>query len=541
MVAELVLGPLLRHVDQRSATIWVETSGPCVVEIASCRAATFQVSGHHYALVTVTGLVPDTITPYEVRLDGAHTWPMPDSEFPQCRIRTVPEDPARPHRMVFGSCRKPQTAEPKAHRMLGTDALEAYARRMAQLPERDWPDSLLLLGDQVYADETTRETQQWLRRRRDVSRPPGTEVATFEEYVRLYHESWGSERVRWLLSTVPTSMIFDDHDVRDDWNTSQTWRDTISRQPWWGERIRGALMSYWVYQHIGNLGPQELASDGMFQAVTAAGSDTDIADLLSDFADRADVEVNGTKGAQWSYRRDFGRVRLLVIDTRSGRILRDNARSMISDDEFHWIENNAEGDLDHLLIGSSLPWLMPYVIHHIESLNEVGARAPGRTGRWAEQVRQAVDLEHWPAFQASSARLARLIERIGKGSPATVCVLSGDVHHGYTARVEFQTAMRSEVHQLVCSPIHNVVPTAMKAAFRLSWWEPLARLVLWWSGRRGLPQPPVNWRKTSGPHFGNAVATLELCGREATMTLEHAREGAGGPELIARPPVRLTS
>ncbi|MGW1633884.1 hypothetical protein, partial [Streptomyces anthocyanicus] len=35
--------------------------------------------------------------------------------------------------------------------------------------------------------------------------------------------------VRWLLSTVPSCMIFDDHDVIDDWNTSAAWLGTPPR------------------------------------------------------------------------------------------------------------------------------------------------------------------------------------------------------------------------------------------------------------------------------------------------------------------------
>ena len=54
----------------------------------------------------------------------------------------------------------------------------------------------------------------------DVSEPPGEEVADFEEYTRLYRESWSDPDIRWLLSTVPSTMIFDDHDVHDDWNIS---------------------------------------------------------------------------------------------------------------------------------------------------------------------------------------------------------------------------------------------------------------------------------------------------------------------------------
>jgi hypothetical protein len=50
-VSDLVLGPLLRYVSQTEATIFVETSEACEVEILGCREPTFRVEGHHYALV----------------------------------------------------------------------------------------------------------------------------------------------------------------------------------------------------------------------------------------------------------------------------------------------------------------------------------------------------------------------------------------------------------------------------------------------------------------------------------------------------------
>ena len=49
----LLLGPLLRHVDPVSATVWVETDRPCTVEVLGRSARTFRVSDHHYALVLV--------------------------------------------------------------------------------------------------------------------------------------------------------------------------------------------------------------------------------------------------------------------------------------------------------------------------------------------------------------------------------------------------------------------------------------------------------------------------------------------------------
>ena len=107
----------------------------------------------------------------------------------------------------------------------------------------------------MYVDEDSPETREFIRARRDTSLPPGEEVADFEEYTRLYWESWGDPVIRWLFSTVGVAMIFDDHDVHDDWNTSIAWLEEMRAKPWWDERIESGLSSYWVYQHIGNLRP----------------------------------------------------------------------------------------------------------------------------------------------------------------------------------------------------------------------------------------------------------------------------------------------
>jgi hypothetical protein len=526
----LVLGPVLRHVDQTSATVWVETDRACQVEILGTSARTFEVCGHHYALVVLTGLQPGTSTSYQVLLDGAPVWPPAESTLPASRIRTMStqDDPVR---LAFGSCRK---ADEDA--ALGPDALAAYARRMSTVDEATWPGALLLLGDQVYADETTDATKEWLARRRDVSRPPGTEVVDYAEYAHLYHEAWTDPLVRWLLSTVPTSMVFDDHDVRDDWNTSHAWQQRMRRQPWWPQRLRGALMSYWVYQHIGNLGPAELADDPIFRQVISSGQDN--ARLLAGFADEADNEVDGTKGARWSYRRDFGRTRLLVIDTRAGRILAGGARSMVDEDEFAWIEDNAHGEFDHLLIGSSLPWLLPQSLSHLQSVNELACRQPGWRGRVAEWVRQTGDLEHWAAFRASFDRLARLIASIGRdaNAPATIAVLSGDVHHAYLARASFAEPVGAAVYQITCSPIHNTVPWYLRWVFYAGWWTPLSRAARWWARHAGVPAVPVDWTKISGPHLGNAIATIELSGRAAVVTIEQCTDR----DLVPLPAVTLT-
>ncbi|MGX7828584.1 alkaline phosphatase D family protein [Actinokineospora sp. 24-640] len=534
-MAKLLLGPMLRYVGRDSATVWVETDTPCVVEVAGSKATTFEVRGQHYALVIVEGLEPGSSTEYEVRLDGHTAWPEPDSPFPPSRIRTLSE--GAPVSLVFGSCRKPDSDDPVERRKAGADALAAYALRMAEQDESSWPGALLMLGDQVYADETSKATQAWLSERRDISQPPGAQVANFAEYVRLYHEAWTSPAVRWLMSTLGVSMVFDDHDVHDDWNTSASWRADMAKTSWWAERERGALMAYWVYQHIGNLSPEELAEDKTFRAIT--GQVGDAAPVLEDFADCAVEEVDGGKGTRWSYRRDFGPVRFLAIDTRSGRVLTQK-RAMVSDAEFDWIEDNADGDFEHLLIGSSLPWLMPPAISHVQSMNEVACRRPGLRGRLAEKVRRKADLEHWPAFRDSSDRLARLIARVAEKA-STVCVLSGDVHHVYAAEAHFPHPVRARVFQLTCSPMHNAVERFMRPLFVLTWWRPLARAIRWWMLRSPDINPlPVEWTKLHGPDFGNTIATIVLDGERASLILERATGDADSPRLEPVAPMELT-
>lgn len=528
-MSRLLLGPLLRHVGSTDATVWVETDSPCTVEILGHTEQTWSVGGHHYALVVIEGLEPGSSTPYTVHLDGEAVWPLPESERPHCRIRTVA--PGRPVRIAFGSCRYARGDAVAGNDQFDADALDCYARTLASSPESDWPEALIMLGDQVYADDTSPETQDKIRARRDIAEPPGTQVANFEEYTWLYSESWTDPEVRWLLSTVPSSMIFDDHDVIDDWNTSHEWRLKMQATSWWSDRIIGALSSYWVYQHLGNLSPGELADLKLYQQVRASGVDNDPA--LREFAEAADREADGGKGARWSYRRDLGDVRLLVIDSRCGRILEDNRRSMLSDAEFDWIEEQLEGDYDHLLIGTSLPWLMPRAMHDVESWNErLCAGSRGKLlARWSEKIRQTADLEHWASFRSSFDRLAEMIRKVGDGdyengtasAPATICVLSGDVHHAYVAQAHYADKIDSPVYQLTCSPLHNYVPLAMRAAFRVAWSRATERVV-----RAGLdalthvPELPVHWTREAGPFFGDELMTLRLDGRSAEVTLSKA-------------------
>lgn len=526
---ELVLGPLLRHVGERDATVWVETDAPCEVEVLGSRSATFEVAGHHYALLVIEGLDPGGEHPYEVTLDGRRAWPPAGWPYPASSIRTL--QPGSEVRLSFGSCRvsaphEPPWCLPKDEHTEGReiDALVALAERMRHEPSDLWPHLLLFLGDQVYADQVSPAAEEFIRSRRSTRGEHGTEVADFEEYTRLYWESWSEPAVRWVLSTVASAMIFDDHDVHDDWNTSDAWRAKVTGEGWWRERIAGAFMSYWIYQHVGNLSVADLRRDELFARVSAGG---DAAPLLHEFALHADRDPAGSR---WSFRRDLGTTRLVVIDSRAGRVLAPGARDMLDAQEWSWLDEQLTGDVDHLLIATSLPFLLGGGMHDLEAWNEAvcrGAWGP-RAARWAERMRQALDLEHWAAFERSFRRLAGIVQDVGAGrrgrAPCSIVFLSGDVHHAYLAEVSTpdQAPAHTPILQAVCSPFRNPLDAHEQRVIRAALSRPAAVGARALARAAGVEAPPFRWRLTAGPWFDNQVATLTLDGPSSRLAIDRA-------------------
>ncbi len=374
---------------------------------------------------------------------------------------------------------------------------------------------MLFLGDQVYADETTEAMQEFISARRDISQSPGKELKDYEEYSHLYNLAWSDPLNRWLLSTLPSSMIFDDHDIRDDWNTSYAWKQDIEATDWWQERIVSGLGSYWVYQHLGNLSPQERDADELWQRVVRHDGDgeLDLTEPLDDLADRVNQHPEAYR---WSYVRELTDTRLVVVDSRAARVLTPDRRDLLDDRESAWLDSQLQGDVKHLMIGTSLPFLLPAGLHYLEAWSEaVGNGAWGRlTAEQGEKIRRTVDLEHWAAFQEAFGEVAAMVTEVADGkrgkAPETVTFLSGDVHHSYLAEVQRERRPgSSRIIQAVCSPIRNPLAIRMRfatAALSYAVAGPIGKVV---AQSAKVPRAPFSWRNLAGPWFDNSIAVLE--------------------------------
>ncbi|MES0110165.1 hypothetical protein [Mesorhizobium sp. M0013] len=202
--------------------------------------------------------------------------------------------------VLYGSCRKIHDEnESKLDALAEGDAFVAADPR--DVGRR--PAALCLGGDQIYADDVNKTVMGYVIQCAgliespveplpgpalalpDFNRGPmlrryakftsdtlDNHIVRFSEYLALYGLTWNKHNwgpkekrptgfdhffdglcaVRRLLANVPTYMIFDDHDVTDDWNLSVRWREEVSHADLGRRAIANALMAYWLCQDFGN-------------------------------------------------------------------------------------------------------------------------------------------------------------------------------------------------------------------------------------------------------------------------------------------------
>jgi hypothetical protein len=117
----------------------------------------------------------------------------------------------------------------------------------------------------------------------------------------------------------------------DDWNISDAWVRGIRQQDWWQDHIIGGLMSYWLYQHLGNLSPKVIRSEGILDSLAQV---EDGEEQLRQWARRSDEFTPVAGGYRFNFVRDIGRVRLVMIDARNDRVLAPGKRQIVDDDQW---------------------------------------------------------------------------------------------------------------------------------------------------------------------------------------------------------------
>lgn len=215
-----LLGPFLGHVTPTSIKIWLhaERAQPEIyVSLHEGTSDTPEAASAQLLLdparlscgwVTVGGLKPDTLYYYRLWTNPAHSVPLElDGLLPRdLHFRTLSDQDDQVDFLVL-SCHNPTVST--------ADGQDGHAV-WADLPQIIAKDSnkkvrfALLVGDQVYADD-------WL----DKILAEKDEAGRLRHYLSAYRSFWSNIHYRRILCSIPSVMIWDDHDIMDGWGSRE--------------------------------------------------------------------------------------------------------------------------------------------------------------------------------------------------------------------------------------------------------------------------------------------------------------------------------
>jgi hypothetical protein len=293
-------------------------------------------------------------------------------------------------------------------------------------------------------------------------------------------------------------------------------------------------MAYWVYQHLGNLSPSELDDDDTYRQIRDGGDATKI---VRDLARRADTQKGHSR---FSFCSDLGPARLVVVDSRAGRQLEEGSRRIVSEAEWGWVKEKADGGRPHLLMASSLPFLLPYGMHDVEAWSEaIGEGAWGRRFKpLGEKVRIGANLDHWACFQRSYREMEELVIDIAAGRcgdpPETLVMFGGDVHHCFVSKVNLPSdvgTVHSKVWHAVCSGLRKELQLNERAMLGFGHTWIAAKIAHMLAASASVRPPRLHWETTTRPRFRNQIGTLEIAGGEVGIRIEQATGRWTNPQL----------
>ncbi|MGX4642181.1 alkaline phosphatase family protein [Massilia sp. SYSU DXS3249] len=269
-----------------------------------------------------------------------------------------------------------------------------------------------------------------------------------------------------LLAHVQTLMIFDDHDITDDWNLSAKWERTVYEHPFARRIVGNALIAYMLCQGWGNRPDVFQTALDELAALAATAAPDDRLD-----APRQDALIKRLLSfRQWDF---IVRTTptIIVLDTRTRR-WRNRRRPGHPSGLMDW-ESLCE--LQHELLDETAAVIVSPTPMFGVKLIEVVQRVATFAG-----LALTVDAENWMAHRGAASSMLNIFRHTR--TPANYVVLSGDVHYSFAYDVEVRESDRMpHVWQITSSGIKNEFPR------RLLHW--LDRLNRWLYS----PRSPLNW------------------------------------------------
>lgn len=264
------------------------------------------------------------------------------------------------------------------------------------------------------------------------------------------------------LANVPNYMIFDDHDVTDDWNLSALWEETAYQHPFSKRIVGNALIGYLLCQGWGNHATQyqslvDAIQDMSSQDHWPKAPQDELIDRLLFFED-------------WDYLIER-QPTIIVLDTRTQRWRSERSRGKPSG-LMDWEALSAFQlkliDKESVIVVSPAPM---FGVKLIETIQEVFTF-------FGKPL--LVDAENWMAHQGSAEVMLNIFAH--RKTPKNFTILSGDVHYSFAYDVRLKHRKQSpHIWQITSSGIKNRFPEGL-----LEWLDRMNRWLF-------APYSPLNW------------------------------------------------
>lgn len=265
------------------------------------------------------------------------------------------------------------------------------------------------------------------------------------------------------MAHLPCLMIFDDHDVTDDWNLSAQWEETAYGHPFSKRIIGNALLAYMLCQGWGN-NPDAFA--GVLDKTRALSTTERYLDSTAQ-----DALIDQLLSFQnWHYVLPTTPA-LVVLDTRTRR----------------WRSEMNLKQPSGLLDWEALSELQQELLDHPSAI--IVSPAPIFGVKLIETVQKMfswcgypllVDAENWMAHRGAAQVILNIFRH--SRTPGNYVVLSGDVHYSFVYEVLIRHRKGGpRIWQITSSGIKNEFPPAL-----LEWFDRLNRWLY-------SPRSPLNW------------------------------------------------
>lgn len=266
-----------------------------------------------------------------------------------------------------------------------------------------------------------------------------------DELIEIQCFQKGLPQVQRALAAIPTYMIFDDHDITDDWNLTRAWEETAYGHPFSKRIIGNALMAYFLCQAWGN---------------ATEHFPTELTQPIQNFFKTPDNQQHNQLIDQllafdhWHYGID-SKPYIVVLDTRTQRWWsesRPNRPSGLMDWENLTKLQMELLDKDEVILVSAAPIFGVKLIEVVQSIFTYFGHA------------LTVDAENWMAHPGSGNTILNIFRH--ERTPQNFIILSGDVHYSFVYDVALRHYRTNpNIWQITSSGIKNEFPHKLLRLF----------------------------------------------------------------------------